>query len=125
MNSEPKRSIANMTAEEYINVVIDLSEEIFHDFKNTLATISGIAQLTSFQNIPKEVNDNMLLINEAALECREQIDRFYKFIKGYNVDIYRHEILSNIVFTCLDLISHKIGKQGDNEGIILSVNFTL
>lgn len=121
MDSNSKKSIANMSTEEYLNAIIDLSEEIFHDFKNTLATISGISQLTSYQQVPNEVKENMELIKEAALEGREQIDRFYQFIRGYNVDIYRYEAFSNIVFTCLDLINHKISKL-EGEGIILSLN---
>ena len=48
MKSKPNDSIDNMNAEEYLNVIIGLSEEIFHDFKNALATISGLSQITAF-----------------------------------------------------------------------------
>ena len=123
MNSDPKRSIVNMSAEEYLNVIIALSEEIFHDFKNTLATISGISQVTSLQPVSKEVKDNLERIKEATLECRDQIDRFYRFVKGYNVDVNQYEILSNIVFSALDMIKHRINKlDNGEEDIILSVN---
>lgn len=123
MNSEPKKSIVNMSAEEYLNVIIGLSEEIFHDFKNTLATISGLSQLTAIYPVPNEVKENLERIQEATFECRNQIDRFYGIVKGYNVEINQYEILSNIVFSALDMIKHRITKKdyGD-EGIILSVN---
>lgn len=111
----------NIDKEEYLNLVIELSEEIFHDFKNTLAIISGLCQLTSYQDVAQEVKENMLIIYKVAIESREQIDRFYEFIKGFDVDIYQYKSLSNIVSTCLDLINHKISKHGHGS-ILLSAN---
>lgn len=121
MDSNRKRSISNINREEYLRAVVELSEEIFHDFKNTLATISGISQLTTYQELPQDVKENMELINKATLEAKEQIDRFYNFVKGYNVDTRQYEPLSNIVFTCLDLIKHRVCKLGADH-ILLSVN---
>lgn len=123
MKSDREKVIINMSAEEHLNVIIGLSEEIFHNFKNTLATISGISQITTFYQVPKEVKENLKKIQEATFECRDQIDRFYSFIKGYNVDKVQYEPLSNIVISALDMIKHRIDKIGNsNEGIILSVN---
>ena len=121
MNSNGSIVILNNDKEEYLKLVIDLSEEIFHDFKNNLAIISGISQLTYYQDLPKEVKENMKIIYKAAIESREQIDDFYKSIKGYDVDIYQHKSLSDIVFTCLELIKYRINKFGDGR-ISLSVN---
>lgn len=121
MNSDMKNSIVEPSSKDYLSLIISLSEEIFHDFKNNLATISGISQMTAYLEVTDEVKENMDIITKATFECRDQIDRFYKYIKGYNVDVYRDEILSNIVFTCMDLIKHRISKLDDNV-IDLSVN---
>lgn len=123
MKSDPEKSMINMSAEEHLNIIIGLSEEIFHDFKNSLATISGISQMTTLYPASKEVKENLKRIQEATFECRDQIDRFYSFIKGHNEDKAQYEILSNIVFSALDMIKHRINKiDNSNEGIVLSVN---
>ena len=72
MNSNGSIVILNNDKEEYLKLVIDLSEEIFHDFKNNLAIISGISQLTYYQNLPKEVKENMKIIYKAAIEWTEK-----------------------------------------------------
>lgn len=123
MKSNPEKLVVNMSAEEYLNVIIGLSEEIFHDFKNTLATIAGISQVSTFYPVPTEVKDNLIKIQEATLQCKYQIDRFYKFINGYNVDIVQYEIFSNIVFAALDMVKHRMNKiNKNNREIISSVN---
>lgn len=123
MQYERESCMLNMNAEEHLNVIIQLSEEIFHDFKNTLATISGISQLTSFYPLPKEVKENMEKIQDATTECRDQIDRFYSFIKGHNVAKIQNETFSNIVFAALDMVKHRINKlDNSNKAIALSVN---
>lgn len=116
-------NIMEMNAEEHLNVLINLSEEIFHDFKNTLATISGLSQVTACYAVPPEVKENLERIKEASLECRDQIDRFYSFVKGYNVDTMQYEVLSNIVFSALDMVKHRLHKfDKANSGIALNVN---
>lgn len=115
-----KRSIANMSAEEYLKVLNDLCEELFHDFKNSLATISGLSQITSSLTASEEIKGNMGIIKEASLEARDQIDKFYGFIKGSDVKECKYEILSNIVLKCLDLTNYRIDKL--NNDIELSVN---
>lgn len=123
MQPDRQRSIGNMSAEEHLNVIIGLSEEIFHDLKNTLATISGISQLTTLYPVDKEVKDSLKRIGDASFECREQIDRFYNFIKGHHVSKAQNETLSNIVFSALDMIKHRINKTDNSRGtIVLSVN---
>ncbi len=123
MSFEPKKSVVNMSAEEYLNIIVDLSEEIFHDFKNTLATISGLSQLATIYSIPKEARENLEQIQEATFECRNQIDRFYGIIKGYNVETNQYEMVSNILFSTLDMVKHRIRKKENGEDDIgLKVN---
>lgn len=123
MNSDSNKSMDNISAEEYLNVIISLSEEIFHDFKNTLATILGLSQLIALTPASEDAAENLEQIKKATLECRDQIDRFYSLVKGYNVDINRYEILSYIIFSTLDMIKYRLNKLGDRKtSIILSVN---
>ena len=121
MNSNRKIVILDINKEEYLNLVIELSEEIFHDFKNNLAIISGISQLIYYQDVSKEVKENMEILYKTTLESKEQIDRFYKFINGYGEDIYQDKSLSDIVFTCLELIKYRINKFDDGR-VSLTVN---
>lgn len=75
----------DMRPEEYLKILVNLSEGVFHDFKNTLAIISGLSQLSLSKVESKEVRDNLKIINESTFECRDAIDRFYGFINGYNI----------------------------------------
>lgn len=121
MDSNQKKSVDRMDSEDFLNVILELSAELFHDFKNNLATISGISQLTMYLGVSDEVKENMEVITKAALEGKDQINRFYRIVKGYDTDVYRYETLSKIVLDCLELIDYKINKSGD-EGIKLNVN---
>ena len=38
---DKREVITDLATQEYINILFSLSESIFHDFKNILATISG------------------------------------------------------------------------------------
>ncbi len=120
MDSGPKKSIDNMSIDEHLNVLNDLSEELFHDFKNSLAIISGLSQITSLLTTSEEIKENLNMIKELSLESRGQIDRFYGFIKGTYIEEYKYESLSNIVFKCLDIINYRIDKS--KNGIDLRVN---
>lgn len=106
---------------ESLDVLVDLSEEIFHDFKNILATISGLSQLTALEITSKEAKKNLYTINQATFEGRRLIDRFYNLIKGYNIEEIAYESLGNIVFNALDMIKHRINTPIENE-IELSLN---
>lgn len=121
MDSDSKKSIDRMDLEDYLNVILELSAELFHDFKNNLATISGISQLTMYLGVSDEVKENMEVITKAALEGKEQIDRFYMIVKGYDTDVYRYETISKIILNCLDLLDYKIRGLND-KGIKLNIN---
>ena len=78
MDSDSKKSIDRMDLEDYLNVILELSAELFHDFKNNLATISGISQLTMYLGVSDEVNET---ISKIILNCLDLLD--YK-IRGLN-----------------------------------------
>lgn len=122
LKKEERETGVNMKDEEYISNLIDLSEGIFHDVKNTLATISGLAQLTILDEVDEETRENLCIINRAALEGGEILDRFYKLIKGYNLENNSDLLLTDIVFNTLEVVKHKINNPKDKGEVKLRLN---
>lgn len=109
--------------EECLNIIMDLSEGIFHDFKNSLATISGLCQLTALEVTSTELKQNLATINKAALESRDVLDRFYSLIRGFNIEKKENISLGNIVFNALDMVKHRINiPMGNNGEVELNLN---
>lgn len=114
--------IEDIAMEERFNVLVEVSEEIFHDFKNTLAMISGLAQLTALENVSEEAKKNLNTINNTSLEGRKVLDRFYNLIEGSNVEGNNNLSLANIIFQILDMIRHRINNSEKNKEIKLNLN---
>lgn len=120
INFQKTRRI-ELGAEEYLNVMVEFSEIVFHDFKNILSTISGLSQLSALNTNCSEVKDNLDTISQATFECRDTIDRFYSFIKGYNTFGIKKTSLSDIIFGISDMIKHRLNTPNGNE-IKLNLN---
>lgn len=112
----------DIKSEEYLNVLVRLSEEIFHDFKNTLATISGLAQLTSLETMSEEAKNNLSIINQSTLESGKVLDRFYNLTEGITRDKKDYLSLVSIVLKTLDLIKHRINNPRRDREIKLNLN---
>lgn len=121
MRFESKDSIDNLRATEYLSIIINLSERIFHDLKNSLATILGVLQLVPTDELPSECKYYMEQIQVAGLECKEQLDRFHSFIEGYDEDVDRCEVFNDIVFAALNMIKYRLIRNGERN-VILNVN---
>ncbi len=122
---DKREVITDLATQEYINILFSLSESIFHDFKNILATISGLSQLSALDVQSNEVRENLNTINKATFECRDVIDRFYSFIKGYDTDYKENIVLGKIILNSLDMIKHRLSsiiKQGGEIELNLNIN---
>ncbi|HLR21789.1 MAG TPA: HAMP domain-containing sensor histidine kinase [Tissierellaceae bacterium] len=109
--------------EESLNILINLSEEIFHDFKNNLATISGLSQLTVLEeNLSMGAKDNLNTINKSTLESKKVLDRFYNLIKGFDVEKNDNLSLANLVIKTLEMVKHRINKSKNGNKIELNLN---
>lgn len=97
-----------MIPEESFKILLNLSEGIFHDFKNSLSVISGLSQLSIPKVESNDIRNNLRLINEATFECRDAIDRFYRSINGYYQKEKKENSIRNIIFSVLDMLKYKI-----------------
>lgn len=88
--------------------MVKLSEGIFHDFKNILATISGLSQLSMLLNDPKEINKNLKTITRASLDGRNTIDLFRLFIKGQNDYDMKAKNFNDILQSALDMVRYRL-----------------
>lgn len=82
---------------ESYNGMVDLSEEIFHDFKNILATISGLAQLSMITTQSNEVRDYLTHINQATFDFRDTLDKYYRYTSGQVKEEDKAIILNNMI----------------------------
>lgn len=74
----------NYDLQEYQNykLMIELSDGIFHDFKNILTNISGLTQLSLIETEAKELKTNLKSIYEATSEFKEVLIRYQELMKG-------------------------------------------
>lgn len=119
MEKSYEQELKDMTAIENYKVMVELSEQIFHDFKNILATISGLAQLSMITTQSDEVRDYLTHINSATFEFRDTLDKYYKYTLGSSQMEDQPLRIDSIVSKALEMISYRLnrankhGKQVD------------
>lgn len=96
---------------ENYNRIQIVSEKAFHDFKNILATISGIAQLTMMKTLPEDVRSNLYSINQATFELRDSIQRYYDFTLDYNNQRLSACLIYESISTVLNIVKYKFDIQ--------------
>lgn len=99
------REISDM---ESYKILVDLSESVFHDLKNILATISGLAQLSLMKVIDSEVIINLTNIVQATVSFKDALDRYYHFTQGYNEEEKRAYRLQDIILKTIEMIRFKL-----------------
>lgn len=101
---------------EKCEMITNVSEILFHDFKNVLAIISGLSQLSMLMAESDKVKANLLYITEASFDLRNSLDNFYNFTKGNSEELSKPYQLNKIVEDALVMIKFKF------EGLGLSNN---
>ncbi len=101
----------NNTARNSHYMMEQLSESIFHDFKNILATISGLAQLSIITTNIDEIHVNLKTISKAAFDCRDFIDVFGGFTKGVEDKEIKPKYFNDILSSALDMSRYKLNSN--------------
>lgn len=112
----------DLVVKESYNMMISISEVIFHDFKNMLATISGLAQLSMLNTQSEEVMRNLHNITKATFDLRDSLDRYYKFTHGVQNEQYKNCFLYKILTETLELLQFKIDIISITNNINLQLN---
>lgn len=108
---------------ENSKVMRELSEEIFHDFKNILTTISGLAQLSIIKTESGEVKDYLTHINQATFDFRNTLDKYYSFTSGNNQVENMPFNLKYIMNKALEMVLYKLNKPNFYDNVIkLKIN---
>lgn len=105
--SSSEMSKNNIERESH-NMMVKLSESIFHDFKNMLATISGLSQLSMISTNLEEIHGNLEVITKAAFDCRDFIDVFNGFIKGVEDKEMKPKYFNDIFSSTIDMARYKL-----------------
>lgn len=100
---------------EHSKVMADLSQEIFHDFKNTLATISGLAQLSMMKTQLDDVKAHLNHINLATFELRDALDKYYRFTCGNSEPLNEPVSLQEIIFDTVEMIQFRLNSAKSKE----------
>ena len=103
----------------------NISQEFFHDFKNILAIISGLAQISMTSAETDEVKGYLKRINKATFESRDALNKYYNDLSLYsnNRNALRPCCISDVVKEVLEDISFKLNNLSDKKSNIkLDVN---
>ena len=99
-----------MDIENY-RTMLKLSEGIFHDFKNILATISGLSQISMLHTESEEILSNLKTITRAAIDGRDSINTFGLFIKGQHDLDMKPKYFNEIITSTLDMVRYKLSSN--------------
>lgn len=108
MEQSSSKMSNNIIEKESNHMMAKLSESIFHDFKNILATISGLAQLSMYSTNLQEIHGNLGTIVKSAFDCRDFIDVFHGFIKGVEDIEMKPKYFNDIFSSTLDMARYKL-----------------
>lgn len=122
MENSLEANYDDLAIRESYNMMLNISEIIFHDFKNMLATISGLAQLSLLNAQTEEVKKNLKSITKATFDLRDSLNRYYKFTQGVSDEHDSVCTLYKILSDTLDLLQFKIDTIGFDKKINLMLN---
>jgi two-component system sporulation sensor kinase B len=108
VNNSYNNDINDLVAIENYRMMIELSEEIFHDFKNILATISGLAQLSMIKTQSEELKGYLSRINEATCDFRDTLNKYYSYTLGDTEKKQEPHVLYTIVDEALEMIKYRL-----------------
>jgi signal transduction histidine kinase len=109
---------------ESFKIMVDLSEGVFHDLKNILATISGLAQLSLIKDVDDDVKTNLINIVKATLSFKDALDRYYNFTQGYNEEEKKPYDIQSIILKTVDMVRFKLDIL-NSLGNEIQLNFLL
>lgn len=107
--------VDDLTIYESNKVMKEISEEIFHDFKNILATISGLAQLSMIKTQSDEVRNYLTHINQATFDFRDTLEKFYLYTNGEDSSVSKPHALKDIVNKALDMVEYRLNRPQKNK----------
>ncbi len=115
--------IEDLNAIEHYRTIVDLSEEIFHDFKNILATISGLAQLSLLSAESDEMKNYLTSINKATFDFRDILNKYYSYTSGHEFDALEPHLLRTVMSNALDMVVYKLNRSNvSSKKIYLKLN---
>lgn len=121
-------NINNMVTNDITNfdnyeMITQFSEEAFHDFKNILATISGLTQLTMLKAQSEETKLYLSRIKRATSDFTEALNNYYDFTTGLNNNKKGIHVLSEIVDEAISMVKHKFSDSDIiNNRLVLNLN---
>jgi two-component system sporulation sensor kinase A len=104
----------DIEAIENYRVMVDISEEIFHDFKNILATISGLAQLSMIKAQSEELKSYLTRINQATFDFRDILNKYYSYTNGMKEQKEEPCVVYTIINSALEMIRFRLRTNSTN-----------
>lgn len=116
--TDQKRLQAQLTQAEKMSAVGNLVAGVVHELNNPLGGVMGYAELLADLPASPGVRDDIRLLHDSALRCREIVRGLLLFVrKGHGE---RHRVaLNGVVQAALALCEYRIAKS---EGIALEVD---
>lgn len=91
-----------------MSISSDLSEIIFHDFKNKLSIISGLAQLSMLKTELDEIRIALSNINKTTFDLENMLNKFCGYTKDQDEDLQKSHLLYKIIYSSLEMIAYRV-----------------
>lgn len=103
--------------------MLELSDGIFHDFKNILSNISGLTQLSLLKTENQEVETNLESIYRATTEFKDALDSYHNLIRG-NLKSKRIAVQLNVIICrAVEMVQFKFyGKKINNIELVTNIH---
>lgn len=115
----------NYNLQEYqsCKLMLELSDGIFHDFKNILSNISGLTQLSLLKTENQEVETNLESIYRATTEFKDALDSYHNLIRG-NLKSKRIAVQLNVIICrAVEMVQFKFyGKKINNIELVTNIH---
>lgn len=91
-----------------MQAVSDVSEMVFHDFKNKLAIISGLAQLTMLKTESDDVRIALSNIKKTTFDLEEMLSKFCGYTQNKDENVQGSHLLYKIIYSSLEMIAYRV-----------------
>jgi len=118
---EAQRIQENLAHIEKIRALGEMAGGVAHDFNNVLSAILGRAQLLKRLNISPEVEHGLELIEKAALDGAETVQRIQDFTRLRSDKHFTTVNINDIVNDAIRYLRPKWKDEADSKGIFFNI----
>lgn len=86
----------------------NLWEILFHDFKNKLSIISGLAQLSMLKTESDEIRIALSNINKITFDLENMLSKFFGYTQDQDEGVQKAHLLYKIIYSSLEMVAYRV-----------------